>query len=485
MNKRKMRLGRERTILVSIGCLMAVGVVSFAGCSEKRKEPQKQTELVRQYAMDEDTARLKREFENAWLARVAGYTNYTTFGMAQDCSDMDKFIKEWKPRILRNQAYKVKDGRQREKMVDRMLKANSIESLYYGLLIPHQEIWDRWSAYDESANALGRLGDMEVRFVNGRARWMSSRLEGCEMSAVILEDCVWPIGGHDAYVLVVVDMSANFDEPSKVASSSLVEYWLVRFQGGALTQATKLPIKDVQWMPCLENAPFGRSYTVRFNGEKVNVVSCVTGEIVHSGFVGSRCDNAGHEEKNNSNDCVVRDANLFMLDFNDFLDVYLDEMRGLFNDKSIIWSIGTEGVRPTTREYKSKYKVVHTDGRTFFSYRAECFTYTGGAHGGTVVKVGTIDVRTGKRLTTADVIPEGKRAEAIAKVREAVIAKIGGEKNLMPTANEVLATLSENFYVGKGGLHFVFAEYSVAPYHYSPELYGPVEVVIPGYGMLR
>ena len=155
MNKRKMRLGRERTILVSIGCLIAVGVVSFAGCSEKRKEPQKQTELVRQYAMDEDTARLKREFENAWLARVAGYTNYTTFGMAQDCSDMDKFIKEWKPRILRNQAYKVKDGRQREKMVDRMLKANSIESLYYGLLIPHQEIWDRWSAYDESANALG------------------------------------------------------------------------------------------------------------------------------------------------------------------------------------------------------------------------------------------------------------------------------------------------------------------------------------------
>jgi hypothetical protein len=210
---------------------------------------------------------------------------------------------------------------------------------------------------------------MEVRFVNGRARWMSSRLEGCEMSAVILEDCVWPIGGHDAYALVVVDMSANFDEPSKVASSSLVEYWLVRFQGGALTQATKLPIKDIQWMPCLENAPFGRSYTVRFNGEKVNVVSCVTGEIVHSGFVGSRCDNAGHEEKNNSNDCVVRDANLFMLDFNDFLDVYLDEMRGLFNDKSIIWSIGTEGARPTTREYKSEYKVVYTDQRTFFSYR--------------------------------------------------------------------------------------------------------------------
>ena len=139
----------------------------------------------------------------------------------------------------------------------------------------------------------------------------------------------------------------------------------------------------------------------------------------------------------------------------------------------------------TTKEYKSEYKVVYTDGRTFFSYWAECFMYTGGAHGGTIVKVGTIEVKTGKRLTTADVIPPEKRDEAIAKIREAVIAKIGGEENLMPTANEVLATLSENFYVGKGGLHFVFAEYSVAPYHYSPELYGPVEVVIPGYGMLR
>ena len=41
------------------------------------------------------------------------------------------------------------------------------------------------------------------------------------------------------------------------------------------------------------------------------------------------------------------------------------------------------------------------------------------AHGGTIVKVGTIDVKTGKRLTTADVIPEDKRAEALAKVREA------------------------------------------------------------------
>ena len=187
-------------------------------------------------------------------------------------------------------------------------------------------------------------------------------------------------------------------------------------------------------------------------------------------------------------DYVVKEADAFARDFGNFLDCYVNEVRDVFGDKNLASYFEPEGggfYMLTTREYKSEYKVVYTDQRTFFSYRAECFRYTGGAHGGTVVKVGTIDVRTGKRLTTADVIPEGKRAEAIAKVREAVIAKIGGEKNLMPTANEVLATLPENFYVGKGGLHFVFAEYSVAPYHYSPELYGPVEVVIPGYGMLR
>lgn len=52
-----------------------------------------------------------------------------------------------------------------------------------------------------------------------------------------------------------------------------------------------------------------------------------------------------------------------------------------------------------------RFMVVHTDQRTFFSYRAECFRYTGGAHGGTIVKVGTMDARTGKQPTPADVIP--------------------------------------------------------------------------------
>lgn len=244
--------------------------------------------VIPAYATDEDMARLKREFEAEWLKHVAGYTNYTTFGMAQDYADMDKFVKEWKPRILRNQANKVKDERLREKMMGRMLKANSVESLYYGLLVPHQEIWDRWSVYDENVNARGKMGDQEVSFANGRARWMSKEFEGCEMSAVIMEDCVWPISGNDGFAFILVDISANFDGPGEVCSNSLTEYWLGRFHGGKLTQATKLPVKDVKWMPCLENAPFGRAYTVKFDGDRAKVVNCVTGKVVLS--VLASCD---------------------------------------------------------------------------------------------------------------------------------------------------------------------------------------------------
>lgn len=464
---------------------LAVGIAALCGCSDKVDGPmvRAQGEPACRYVMDEDTARLKREFEEEWLKHVAGYTNYTTVGMAEDCADMDRFIKEWKPRILRNQVYKVKDNRLREMMVSRMLKADSIEALYYGLLIPHQEIWDRWSAYDENVNACGKLGEREVRFANGRARWMSDKFDDCEMSAVILEDCVWPIGGHDAFAFVLVNISVLLDGSFiKGASNSLGEYWLCRFQGGVLTWSGKLPVKDVLWEPNLEHAPFGRAYTVIIKDDKANVVNCVSGETVLSCPVGCSCDKAAQKAKINPYDYVVRDADLFLHDFNDFLNAYLDEMRTLFTDKDFLASLCTEGAMPNTREYKSKFDILYTDGRTFFSYRAECYRYTGGAHGGEIVRVGTIDVKTGKRLTIYDVIPEDKYSEAVARVKAAVIAEIGGEENLMPSAAKVLAALPENFYIGKDGLHFIFAEYSVAPYHYAPEKYGPVEVVIPTYG---
>ena len=198
---------------------------------------------------------------------------------------------------------------------------------------------------------------------------------------------------------------------------------------------------------------------------------------------GCRYGEVGREGDCGACDYVVKDSDLFARDFRNYLDCYLNEVRDLFNDKNFASYFEPEGGgfhMLTTKEYKSEYKVVYTDQQTFFSYWAECFMYTGGAHGGTIVKVGTIDVKTGKRLTTADVIPPEKRDEAIAKIREAVIAKIGGEDNLMPSAKEVLSKLSENFYVGKNSLHFVFNEYEVACY-----AQGVVEVVIPAFEMLR
>lgn len=111
--------------------LLVCSIAALCGCSDKADVPEVQVQGERacQYVLDEDTARLKREFEAEWLNHVAGYTNYTTVGMAEDYADMGRFIKEWKPRILRNQAYKMRNKLRREEMVSRMLKADSVEAL--------------------------------------------------------------------------------------------------------------------------------------------------------------------------------------------------------------------------------------------------------------------------------------------------------------------------------------------------------------------
>ena len=233
-----------------------------------------------QYVMDEDTARLKREFEREWLKRVAEHTNYTTVGMADAVDDTDSFINEWKPRILRNQAYKIADFRTRVKMVDRMINADSIAALYFGLLVPNHEILDRLDAYDENANAGGSLGNLNIQFVNGRARWKSANLPGREMSAVIMKDCVWPLGRHAAFAFINVDASSNFDDRDGIQSDAFVEFWIGCFCNGKLVWSKKLPVNDVLWMPSLENAPFGLKYTVRFDKGKACVVDCVSGDVV-------------------------------------------------------------------------------------------------------------------------------------------------------------------------------------------------------------
>lgn len=158
----------------------------------------------------------------------------------------------------------------------------------------------------------------------------------------------------------------------------------------------------------------------------------------------------------------------------DGLGEYLTEMKMFFRDKELANDLRV-GDSLSTREYNSKYEMIHIDrARAFFSYRSTRYSYTGGAHGSQIVEIGTMDVAAWRKLTLDDVIPADKRAEALARLKAAVIKKIGKE-NLQGEVK-----LTDNFCVMEDGLHFVFQEYEVAAY-----AVGSVEVVIPAYGKYK
>ena len=144
-------------------------------------------------------------------------------------------------------------------------------------------------------------------------------------------------------------------------------------------------------------------------------------------------------------------------------------MKEVIQDEDSSVLVGTSA---TTREYEEKYRIVYADrSKTIFSYRHEGLCYEGGAHGLESVSVGTIEVASWRKLTLADVIPPDKRAEALERLKSAVVRKIGAES----LANEV--KLTDNFCVMEDGLHFVFGPYKIAAY-----AFGSIEVVIPAYG---
>ena len=126
------------------------------------------------------------------------------------------------------------------------------------------------------------------------------------------------------------------------------------------------------------------------------------------------------------------------------------------------------GSSATTRFRQSDYQIVFAD-RWYLSFRAKESFYLGGAHGGAQITVGTFDRRTGRRLCVRDFIPAERREAALARLREEVVAQLGGEDQLQ---GEV--TLTENFHVAEDGLHFIFNEYEVACY-----AAGAIEVVLP------
>lgn len=228
--------------------------------------------------LESSTAKLKAEFEAEWLKHVAGYTNYTTAGMADDHWDMVAFIKKWRPKIMSNQVRMEPDKRVQELMVDWLLKMNSIEGLYYGMLVPHRQLIERWKAYNDIADATGKINGVELKFKNGRARWMSKEYEDCEMSAVLHNNLIWSCG-ECVCALVQTDVSANFDG-NGVGCDSLSDYWFVRFLDGKIVFAEKLLNKDVRWEPCPDEAPYGLKYSVVFRNGGVDIAKVVDGEVV-------------------------------------------------------------------------------------------------------------------------------------------------------------------------------------------------------------
>lgn len=62
----------------------------------------------------------------------------------------------------------------------------------------------------------------------------------------------------------------------------------------------------------------------------------------------------------------------------------------------------------TTEERKSEYKVIYVDAQ-FASYWCEDWAYTGGAHGNTIIHVGTLNRKTGKKSRLMTYYPKTSR----------------------------------------------------------------------------
>lgn len=119
-------------------------------------------------------------------------------------------------------------------------------------------------------------------------------------------------------------------------------------------------------------------------------------------------------------------------------------------------------------------KIVYVDEK-IFSYRLEFYYYSGGAHNLRTIKVGTIDRRTGKKLTLADIAP----GDQLAKLDRAIKLALLKQKKVKTYA-ELMKSLQaepkpiENFYFGKDGLHFIYNEYEIDCY-----AAGSYDVVVP------
>jgi hypothetical protein len=104
------------------------------------------------------------------------------------------------------------------------------------------------------------------------------------------------------------------------------------------------------------------------------------------------------------------------------------------------------------------YEVVY-DADGFVSYRHTKFDYTGGAHGMTYTKVGTLFCR-GRRLSLAD-LPELDKIEKL--FQQALKSHKDYEAIKLYTAGRKVK-MTENFYIDEKGIHFIYEPYEIHCY---------------------
>ena len=114
------------------------------------------------------------------------------------------------------------------------------------------------------------------------------------------------------------------------------------------------------------------------------------------------------------------------------------------------------------REFSGKYKVVYAN-RFFFSYHSDELSYTGGANGNHLVKVGSLRRGSGKKITLKEIAPtENLRKKLLSLVISGVAKHFKcSEKDLSGKLFKK-PVLTENFYLNDRGIVFVFNEYEIA-----------------------
>ena len=132
-----------------------------------------------------------------------------------------------------------------------------------------------------------------------------------------------------------------------------------------------------------------------------------------------------------------------------------------------------------TWDKSSKYEIICRDADKV-SYRTTEYQYTGGAHGYTLVQVGTVDRKTGRKYALKDIVPEDRHGELLRKVREDIAIRHYEAKSYAEwRARKEIAffdepQLTENFYFDDQTIHFVYNQYEIACY-----ADGIIEAIVP------